>query len=163
MYMRVIHRYLGFFLTGVMAVYAISGIVLTFRDTDFLKKEVHHTKQLQPNIAAEDLGKALEKGRFRVDKEEGDLFYFQGGTYNKVTGVADYTDKAMPYVIDNMNKLHKMSSSHPLYWFSILFGLALLFFVVSSFWMFLPHTPIFKKGLYFTLGGAVLTLILLFV
>ena len=38
--MRVIHRYLGFFLAGIMAVYALSGIVLVFRKTDFLKKEV---------------------------------------------------------------------------------------------------------------------------
>ena len=33
--MRVYHRYLGFFLAGIMAVYAISGIVMIFRDTDF--------------------------------------------------------------------------------------------------------------------------------
>lgn len=33
--MRVYHRYLGFFLAGIMAVYAISGVVLIFRDTDF--------------------------------------------------------------------------------------------------------------------------------
>jgi uncharacterized iron-regulated membrane protein len=37
--MRIIHRYLGFFLSGIMAVYALSGIVLIFRDTDFLKQE----------------------------------------------------------------------------------------------------------------------------
>ncbi len=37
--MRVIHRYLGFFLVGIMAVYSLSGIVLIFRDTDFLKQE----------------------------------------------------------------------------------------------------------------------------
>jgi hypothetical protein len=36
--MRELHRYLGFFLVGIMSVYAISGVVLIFRDTDFLKK-----------------------------------------------------------------------------------------------------------------------------
>jgi hypothetical protein len=29
--------------------------------------------------------------------------------------------------------------------------------------MFLPSTSIFKKGMYFTLGGIILTLILLFI
>ncbi len=58
---RVIHRYLGFFLAGIMIVYAISGIVLTFRNTDYLKKEIHYEKTLAPNIAAENLGRALEK------------------------------------------------------------------------------------------------------
>ena len=37
--MRVYHRYLGFFLAGIMAVYAISGIVLIFRETPFLKSD----------------------------------------------------------------------------------------------------------------------------
>jgi uncharacterized iron-regulated membrane protein len=37
--MRIYHRYLGFFLAGIMAVYAISGVVMIFRDTDFLKSE----------------------------------------------------------------------------------------------------------------------------
>ena len=41
--------------------------------------------------------------------------------------------------------------------------IALMFFVISTFWMFLPSTDIFKKGLYFTLAGFVLALILLFV
>jgi hypothetical protein len=37
----------------------------------------------------------------------------------------------------------------------------LLFFVLSAFWMFMPGTAVFKKGLYFTAGGIILTLIML--
>ena len=44
-----------------------------------------------------------------------------------------------------------------------LLGVALLFFAVSAFWMFKPTSSVFKKGLYFTLGGIVLTVVLLFV
>ena len=43
--MRVYHRYLGFFLAGIMAVYAISGVVMIFRDTDFLKREKQIEKE----------------------------------------------------------------------------------------------------------------------
>ncbi|WP_149304018.1 PepSY domain-containing protein [Pareuzebyella sediminis] len=160
---RVIHRYLGFFLAGIMIVYAISGIVLTFRNTDYLKKEIHYEKNLEPYLSAEDLGSALGMGRFRVDKEQDDLLYFQGGTYNTKTGVADYTVKKLPLLLDNMNKIHKMHSGHPLFWLGIFFGVSLLFFAVSAFWMFRPTTSIFRKGLYFTAGGIILTLILLFV
>lgn len=160
---RVIHRYLGFFLAGIMIVYAISGIVLTFRNTDYLKKEIHIEKTLKPNIAAEDLGRALEKGRFQVDKEEEDLMYFQGGTYNKKTGVAAYSEKKLPVLIARMNDIHKMHSGHPLFWLGIFFAVSLLFFAVSAFWMFRPTTSVFKKGMYFTLGGIALTLVLLFV
>ncbi|MGB5436600.1 MAG: PepSY domain-containing protein [Maribacter sp.] len=160
---RVVHRYLGFFLAGIMIVYAISGIVLTFRNTDYLKNEIQVNKTLEIDISAENLGKALGMGRFNVDKEEGGILYFQGGTYNKKTGVADYTVKQLPVLLENMNKIHKMHSGHPLFWLGIFFGVALLFFAVSAFWMFKPTTSVFKKGLYFTVGGIVLTVVLLFV
>jgi len=160
---RVIHRYLGFFLAGIMIVYAISGIVLTFRNTDYLKNEIHFQKPLSPDITGEELGKALGRRFFEVDKEEGDLIYYQGGTYNKKTGVAVYTELKLPMLLDNMNKIHKMHSGHPLFWLGIFFGVSLLFFAISAFWMFRPTTSVFKKGLYFTLGGIVLTVVLLFV
>jgi hypothetical protein len=160
---RVIHRYLGFFLAGIMIVYAISGIVLTFRNTDYLQKEIQIEKSLKPNIASYDLGKALGKDRFSVDKEEGELIYFQGGTYDQKTGLAKYTEKKLPILLEKMNNIHKMHSGHPLFLLGIFFAISLLFFAVSAFWMFKPTTSVFKKGLYFTAGGIVLTLILLFV
>jgi hypothetical protein len=160
---RVIHRYLGFFLAGIMIVYAISGIVLTFRNTDYLQKEIQIEKNLKPNIASYDLGKALGKDRFSVDKEEGGLIYFQGGTYDQKTGLAKYTEKKLPILLEKMNNIHKMHSGLPLFLLGIFFAISLLFFAVSAFWMFRPTTSIFKKGLYFTAGGIVLTLILLYV
>lgn len=52
--MRVYHRYLGFFLAGIMAVYALSGIILIFRETPLLKREVHQVKTLKPLLTGED-------------------------------------------------------------------------------------------------------------
>lgn len=161
--MRVIHRYLGFFLAGIMAVYALSGIVLIFRDTDYLKQERQHTKTVEAQLDAEALGKAIGVKKLAFEGEEGEIRYFAQGQYNATTGEAQYTLKKLPYVLDQMTHLHKAKSADPLYFLNIFFGLALLFFVISSFWMFMPHTSVFKKGLYFTLAGIVLTLILLFV
>lgn len=161
--MRVIHRYLGFFLAGIMAMYALSGIVLIFRNTDFLKKERQYKKELAVNIAPAELGKALKMKRLKIEKEEGDIIYFKDGTYNKATGQAEYTAVKLPFVLDKMTKIHKATTDSPLYWLNIFFGVSLLFFVLSAFWMFRPATSVFKKGLYWTLGGIVLTLILLFV
>ena len=160
---RVVHRYLGFFLAGIMIVYAISGIVLTFRNTDYLKNEFHIEKQLETNITSDNLGRALEKGRFSVSKEEDGILYFDGGTYNQKTGLAVYTEKKLPILLDKMNNIHKMHSGHPLYFLGIFFAVSLLFFAVSAFWMFRPTTSVFRKGLYFTAGGIILTLALLFV
>lgn len=160
--MRLIHRYLGFFLAGIMAVYALSGIILIFRDTDFLKQEKKIVKTIAPNLIEEDLGKELHIKKFKSDRVEGDLVFFKDGTYNKKTGAADYKTTSQPFIIEKMSHLHKAKTGDPLFFLNVFFGVSLLFFVISSFWMFLPKTTVFKKGMYFTVGGIVLTLILLF-
>lgn len=161
--MRVYHRYLGFFLAGIMAVYAISGVVMIFRDTDFLKSEKMVEKTLAPALQTADLAKALKMRDLKIQKEENDVVYFESGTYNKSTGVARYKTKEWPRLLDKLTRIHKASTKDPLFFLNVFFGLSLLFFVVSSFWMFMPKTRIFQKGLYFTLAGIVLTLVLVFV
>ena len=162
--MRIIHRYLGFFLAGIMAMYSISGIIMIFRQTDFLKSEKIIEQQLQPNLKASELSGALRvKGGIKPEKTEGDVVYFKQGQYNKATGMATIKKMELPFILDKMEHLHKATTNSPIYFLNIFFGLSLLFFVISSFWMFLPKTSVFKKGLYFSLAGMVLTIILLFV
>lgn len=161
--MRVYHRYLGFFLAGIMAVYAISGVTMIFRNTDFFKSEVRTETTLSPNLPEAEIGKALKIREFKSERMEGDTLYFRGGTYNTVSGVAVQKAKKLPYVLDKMTKLHKANTNSPLFYLNIFFGASLLFFVVSAFWMFAPGSAMFKKGLYFALGGIALTLILIFV
>ncbi len=161
--MRILHRYVGFFLAGIMSVYALSGIVLIFRDGDTFKSEIQHKVDLKPNLEGETLAKALDMRRIEVKKVEGDVVSFDGGTYNVKTGKAEYTTKELPYLLDRMTHLHKAKSSEPLYILNVIFGLSLLFFVISSFWMFMPGTDLFKKGMIFTAIGFVLALVLLFV
>lgn len=158
---RVLHRYLGFFLAGVMAIYAISGIIMIFRETNFLKTETVQTRQLEVNLTGGELSPKLRMA-VKVDKVEGDILYFKDGNYNKATGLATVTKMKLPFVLEKMERLHKATTNSPLYFFNIFFGLSLLFFVLSAFWMFLPSMPIFKKGLYYAIGGMILTLIMLF-
>ncbi len=161
--MRIYHRYLGYFLTGIMTMYAVSGIILIFRDTEFLKVDKPVEKQVRPDITIEELGREIRIRDLKIDKEEGTILYFKQGTFDKSTGSVRYTVKELPYVLDKMTHLHKANTKDPLFFLNIFFGLSLLFFVISSFWMFLPGTGVFKKGLYFVLGGAVLTLLLIFI
>ncbi|MBK9485386.1 MAG: hypothetical protein IPO01_09285 [Chitinophagaceae bacterium] len=160
--MRIYHRYLGFFLAGIMAMYAISGIILIFRDTDFLKSEKKISKQLKPALAAADLGKAIRNRDVKIDSVSGDVQLFKGGDYNTKTGAVNYTVKTLPPLVEKLTHLHKANTKDPLYYLNIFFGVSLMFFVISSFWMFMPKTTIFKKGLYFTLAGIILTVVLLF-
>jgi len=160
---RVYHRYLGFFLAGIMGVYAFSGVILIFRNTDFLKVEVMNEKKVEANLDAEQLGKEVKIKNLTFTSVEGDVANFKNGAYNIKTGKVKYFSKKLPFVLDKMTHMHKATSSDPLYILNIFFGVSLLFFVLSAFWMFLPNTTIFKKGLYFTAGGILLTLIMLFV
>jgi hypothetical protein len=159
---RIIHRYLGYFLSGIMFVYALSGIIMVFRDTDFLKTKVTSVQKLAPNLNERQLKPIFKKGA-QVLKKEGDIFYLKNGNYNKKTGVANITKKKLPFVLDKMEKLHKANTNSPLYFLNIVFGASLLFFVLSAFWMYTPKMPVFKKGMYFAVGGILLTVILLFV
>jgi len=137
---------------------------MIFRQTDFLKSEKIIERQLQPNLKAGEISGALRvKGGIKPEKTEGDVVYFKQGQYNKATGMATIKKMELPFILDKMEHLHKATTNSPVYFLNIFFGLSLLFFVISSFWMFLPKTSVFKKGLYFSLAGMVLTIILLFV
>jgi hypothetical protein len=136
---------------------------LIFRDTDFLKSEHTEEIRIEPNVKNENIGKALDLRRYNFEREEGEMVYFKNGDYNKKTGVAHITTKELPYILDKMSHLHKASTDDPLYWLNVFFGVSLLFFVLSAFWMYLPKTKVFKAGLLYSLAGLVLTLILLFV
>jgi hypothetical protein len=161
--MRVYHRYLGFFLAGIMAIYSISGIIMIFRETPFLKKDVHKVMTVAPNLKNEEIGPAIKIKNLKTTEEVGDIVKFKEGTYNRATGEADFTVKELPYLINKITKMHKATHKDPLYYLNIFFGLSLFFFVMSSFWMFTPGTTIFKKGMYFTIAGMVLVVIMLFV
>ena len=160
--MRVYHRYLGFFLAGIMAIYSISGIIMIFRDTDFLKKENRKVLTVALNLKSDEIGPAIKLKNLKIKSDTLDVVTFEQGTYNKVTGVADFTVKELPYFVNKITKMHKATNKDPLYYLNIFFGLSLFFFVISSFYMFMPGTTIFKKGMYFTLAGIVLTLVMLF-
>jgi len=160
--MRIYHRYLGFFLAGIMTMYAVSGTILIFRDTNFLKKDKIVQEQLKPGLKTDDLGKAVRMRDLKIDSVAAEIQFFKGGSYNTQTGDVTYTIKKLPALVEKLTHLHKASTKEPLFWLNIFFAVSLLFFVISSFWMFMPKTSIFKKGLYFTLAGIVLTVVLLF-
>ncbi|MEQ1623443.1 MAG: hypothetical protein ABL870_02075, partial [Sediminibacterium sp.] len=82
---------------------------------------------------------------------------------NKVSGVAEFKVKELPFVVSKMTNFHKATTKQPLFYLNIFFGLSLFFFVISSFWMFMPQTSIFRKGLIFTVVGVVLALVLIFI
>ena len=75
--MRIIHRYLGFFLAGIMSIYAISGMLLIFRETEFLKYETKVERNFEKDIAIDALGKAMRVRDIKLLKEENNICFFK--------------------------------------------------------------------------------------
>lgn len=144
---RQYHRWIGFFLAGIMFVYALSGVLLIFRTTDFLKFEQTSYRQLETGLNGQRLGEQLRMKGYKVEEETDSEVRFEQGRYNKHNGEAVITAKDYPFPLNKMVKLHKATTNSPLFFMNIAFGVGLLFFVVSAFLMFIPRALPFKNGL----------------
>lgn len=160
---RVIHRYLGFFLVGVMAMYSITGALLIFRRTDFLKKEITEVKEIQAGLNGEQLQKELNLKPDEIVEQNTNVIVLKNGEYAISSGTLTTVKKELPYLLNKMTKVHKATHESPLYWLNLFFASALLFFVVSSFFMFPWGSKNLRKGLVYTAFGIVLFIILLLV
>lgn len=161
-FMRVTHRYLGFFMAGIMAMYAVSGILLVYRDSDLFKKENLIEKNIAVNLSEKELGKELKIKNLEISKVNNETLFFENGFYNKKTGEVKYTKKELPLILKKMTNLHKSQSKDRWSSLNVFFGVSLFFFVISSFWMFNVKSKIFKRGMLFTLSGLILTFLLLY-
>lgn len=160
-YMRALHRDIGFFVVGLVLVYVFSGIVLVYRDIGLMMSDTQVEKKLPPNIEPDQLGKMLHLKDFKVVKTEGDTIYFQAGSYNKATGLAVYTAKQLPIVLQKFVDLHKTTSGNGKHWFAIFFGGLLGFLGISSFWMHKKGTHMFRRGIVIASVGLIITIVVL--
>lgn len=161
-YIRSLHRDIGFFVIGLTIIFSISGIVLVYRDSDFLKFPQKIERKLEPNMQADELGRILHMRDFKVQKTEGDIVYFESGTYNKTTGIAAYTSKELPAFLNVFSAFHKSSSHDAMHLMVVIYGVLLLFLALSSFWMFKTRSKFFKRGIYFAGAGFVVAVLVLF-
>lgn len=161
--MRLLHRYIGFFMAGIMMVYALSGILLIFRDTDFLKKEKVIRTKIEPMLSATKVGKSIKSRDLEFNEVKTDTSFFKDGWYIPQSGEVEYLKKELPFILDKFVQLHKAKSAQTMAPLNVLFGVSLLFFVISSFWMYPIKSNIFKKGIIYTIIGLAMAILLLFV
>ncbi len=161
-FMRITHRYLGYFAAGIMAVYAISGVLLIYRDTDFLKRENKFEVVLKPNLTDKQLAKEIKMKNVEFKEGTDAVKVFDAGTYNSETGEAKYTKKQLPFVLDKFSQLHKSTSKHRYATLNAIFGIVLFFFVISSFWMFNFKSKAFRRGMIYAGVGFILAIIMVF-
>nr|WP_320022199.1 hypothetical protein [uncultured Draconibacterium sp.] len=160
---RVYHRYLGFFLAGIMTIYALSGTIMIFRTTDFLKQDKIKEREIGANIPAEELGPKLFIRNLQVLNEDENTITFSQGSYDKTTGVATYKVKELPFVLQKLEKLHKATTNSPLYFLNIFFGISLLFFSVSAFFMYTKTNKVLRKGVIVAIAGLIFAVIIVLI
>jgi hypothetical protein len=158
--MRDLHNKIGYFIVGLVIIYALSGIVQTYRDTSFLKQEVINEKVIEANLDTEKLGKAIKQKELKIEKTEGTIQYFKDGSYNTVTGEVKYVTKEWYAWIKPFTELHKSNSKGIIHYFTVAFAIALFFMCVSAFWMFKPGTKAFSSGVILTVLGIISSVVL---
>jgi hypothetical protein len=159
--MGALHRDAGFLILGFLIIYTLSGIVLVYRDTNFMKKDVTTERKLTPNLTDQELGMQIRMPGFKVEKTEGETVYFSGGSYNKSTGMAVVTMKQVRFPFNKFIDLHKIMSSSGKHWFTIFFGVILMFLAISSLFMFKPSSKLFLRGMILAATGILITVLLL--
>lgn len=161
--MRSLHRYLGFFVAGLMLVYAISGIVLLMRDTGFMQTETTIEKTLPGGMKGEQIGEALHERHLEIKDETPTKVTFKGGgEYDKTTGKVSYVKEDVIFPFNKLISLHKLSTKTPFVVIGMVGAVALLLLVITSFFMFSTNTRMFKRGMAWAIAGIVITLAALF-
>ncbi len=161
-YIRCLHRDIGFIVIGLTIIYALSGILLTYRSTAFLKNETTVNMDIGKNVEAGELGKALKMRFFKIERQTEDTVYFNGGSYDKNTGMATYTQMSYPGVINKLIELHKLSSQNTMHIMAVVYAVLLLFLAVSPLFMYKPGARNFRRGIYLTIAGVVIAVIMMF-
>lgn len=159
-WMRSLHRDIGFFVIGLTIIYCISGVILMYRDTGFLKSETQVEKTLSPGLNSEQLLKNLREKKLKVAEVNDKEIRLTNGVYNIETGVTFYVKDEIPTALKSLNMLHIAPSENPKHFFTIFYAVALLFLAISSFGMYKPNSKNFKRGVTTSILGAFASIIL---
>ncbi len=134
--MRALHRDIAFITIGFTIVYALSGMLLVYRNTDFLKSEKNFEKTIEKNLKPDRLGQELGIRGLKVEKEENGVMFFKQGVYNATTGETKFSKKVYPLAVEKLVDLHKMNGKNKLHWVSTAYGAMLFFLAFSAFFMY---------------------------
>lgn len=156
---RSLHRDLGFLTVGLTIVFALSGSLLVFRDTPFMKVKQTEEMQLASGMDAVELSQHVRVRGFKVESIEGDIIRFNGGKYDAASGKAVVFRMVYPKPVDKLVNLHKVTSKSKMSWIVAIYGFILTFFAVSGMLMFKLGSNKSKRGL-FLVGGSIAIAIL---
>ncbi len=174
---RATHRDLGYFFTGMIIIYALSGIALNHRNdwnpnyiittkTSTLKvpsniksNEEEGIKEILHQIDEED---SYRKHYFPSDSEI-KIFLQEGGSIivNLESGKSFYEELKRRPLFFQVNFLH-YNPGNLWKWFSDIFAVALIILGISGLFILKGKNGIKRRGAWLTIAGIIVPLILLF-
>ena len=175
--LRVLHRDIGYFITGMVLIYAISGIALNHRKDwnphhIIIREEIKTDRTGKKIFSKEDVVKILEafdhlpvyKKHFIANNGLLKVFIENGMvTYNPMTGFAEMEFLKKRPVFYQINKLHIAGTKRIWVWISDVMSVLLIFVTVSGLFLLKGKKGITGKGLwYIVLGFLIPGIFLLF-
>ncbi len=154
--MRSLHRDLGFLVIGFTIIFAVSGIALVYRGTNFLTYEKEVVKTIDANLSKDELGRELRFRRFNAE-QHGDSLLFDNGYYLISTGELNYSYRTLPEIVHKFNRFHMQSKRSSFHVLAVIYGILLLFLAISSLFMFKPGTRKFVRGIVLTVIGLIVS------
>lgn len=163
-YLRLTHRYVSFFCTGILALYLISGFMLNHqREFTFLRQKIKYSQtysgQLPQDFTDYDAkcllaGIDIDSTLYRKHSVKGDIIEINGTSQLKVSvsrssGIVEVTKIHRPPFLTALNKLHRNPNKVWTYFSDI--SLVLLIILVLTGLFIVPG----KKGLW-GIGGVLL-------
>lgn len=158
--MRVLHRDIGFLTIGLTIVYALSGTLLIYRNTDFMKVSRTEEMQLETGLKGGNLGSHLRIPAFNVEREEESKIFFKEGVYDAETGMATVTRKVYPFPLDKLVNLHKITGVSRMSAIALIYGFMLTFLAVSSLFMFKFGSKKSRRGMVMIAVSVVATIVI---
>ena len=172
-----VHRDLGYFFTGMIIIYALSGIALNHRNdwnpnysitTKTLTLKVPGNLAQNEDMAVSEILKQIgeddnyRKHYFPADNEL-KIFLKGGGSVdiNLDTGKALYEKLRKRPVFYEVNLLH-YNPGRLWTWFSDIFSVALIILGITGLFILKGKNGIKKRGAWLTIAGIIIPLILLF-
>ena len=175
--LRILHRDLGYFVTGMLLIYAISGIALNHRkdwNPDYRviskviqveRSEKHHFSEEEIKLILNQFDEPPIYKKHFTSKQDVVKVFVEGGMviYEPESGVAELELLLKRPIFYHINKLHMAATSKAWIWVSDFLSILLIFVGISGLFLLKGKKGLWGRGLWLmALGFAVPLYFLIF-
>ncbi len=171
-FLRKWHRDLGYFITGILLIYAVSGIALNHRkdwnpDYSVVSESIQLKKGEWKTYSSEEIGQLLQqfeaapvyKKHFNSDEGVVKVFVENGMVIFDPTGGQAKLELLLKRpVFYHINKLHMAATLKAWVWVSDVLAAILIFVALSGLFILKGRNGLTGRGLWLTLLGILLPL-----